>query len=73
MEIDKLLNKLKKYKKEKKIIGLCHGVFDLIHLGHLRYLEEAKKNCDILIVTITVDKFVKKGPGKPFFNHFTSL
>jgi rfaE bifunctional protein nucleotidyltransferase chain/domain len=52
---------------EKKI-GLCHGVFDLLHIGHIKYLQEAKSKCDILIVTLTQDKFVNKGPGRPAFN-----
>jgi rfaE bifunctional protein kinase chain/domain/rfaE bifunctional protein nucleotidyltransferase chain/domain len=59
---------IKKLKIDKKKIVLCHGVFDLLHVGHLKHLEEAKKFGDILIVSITCDKFVNKGPGKPFFN-----
>ena len=58
---------IKKFDKSFKI-GLCHGVFDLIHLGHIKHFEEAKKKCDILFVSITSDKFVKKGPGRPAFN-----
>lgn len=57
-------------KKNKLSIGLCHGVFDLVHIGHIRHFIEAKKYCDHLIVSITSDKFVKKskGPNKPTFN-----
>ena len=55
-------------KKEGKKIVHCHGVFDLIHPGHIRYFESAKALGDVLVVTITGDKFVKKGPGRPFFN-----
>lgn len=51
-----------------KTVVMCHGVFDLIHLGHVRHLNSAKKLGDILIVTITADQFVKKGPGRPIFN-----
>jgi rfaE bifunctional protein nucleotidyltransferase chain/domain len=51
--------------KAKKI--LCHGVFDIIHVGHIRYFKEAKKLGDILIVSITKDEFIKKGPGRPYF------
>ena len=58
---------LKKIKNSKKKIVLCHGVFDLYHAGHLNYFEEAKKYADVLIVTITSDKFVKKAPNRPFF------
>ena len=41
------------YKKEGKSIVLCHGMFDLIHLGHIRYFQQAKKEGDVLIVTLT--------------------
>lgn len=48
-------------------IGLCHGVFDVFHHGHLQYLKFAERNCDILIVSITSDEHVNKGLGRPFF------
>jgi len=47
---------------------LCHGVFDILHVGHIRYFNEAKKHGDILIVSLTKDEYVKKGPGRPYFN-----
>lgn len=46
-------------------IGLCHGVFDVLHSGHIRHFEEASKLVDILIVSVTSDSFVNKGPGRP--------
>ena len=54
-------------KKDKKIVH-CHGVFDLVHPGHIRHLKAAKKFGDILIVSLTEDKYVNKGPGRPIFN-----
>ncbi len=54
--------------KNKKIVH-CHGVFDLIHIGHIRYLEEAKKLGNCLIVTITEGSFIQKGPNRPLFNN----
>ncbi len=51
----------------KKIIQ-CHGVFDLIHPGHIRHLSEAKTFGDVLVVSLTKDKFVNKGPGRPAFS-----
>jgi rfaE bifunctional protein nucleotidyltransferase chain/domain len=50
----------------KKVV-LCHGVFDLVHLGHVRHFEAARKEGDFLVVTITADRFVNKGPGRPVF------
>ena len=52
----------------KKIVH-CHGVFDLFHPGHLAHLEEAKTQGDILLVTLTPDHLVNKGPGRPAFTH----
>lgn len=66
--IDELSLIVDSLKKEGKKIVLCHGVFDLIHPGHTRYLESAKKEGDILIVTTTQDKFIDRGPGRPVFN-----
>ena len=45
----------------------AHGVFDLLHVGHIRHLEQAKELGDILVVTITPDHFVNKGPHRPAF------
>jgi rfaE bifunctional protein kinase chain/domain/rfaE bifunctional protein nucleotidyltransferase chain/domain len=53
--------------KGKKVVQ-CHGVFDIMHLGHIRHLNLAKKEGDILVVTITRDRHVKRGPGRPIFN-----
>ena len=58
----------KRFGDKKKIIGMVHGVFDIIHYGHILYFKEAKSKVDYLIVSVTSDKFVNKGPGKPIFN-----
>ena len=58
---------INKIKFKKKTIGVCHGVFDVLHFGHINYLKAAKNFVDILIVTVTSDKFVDKGPGRPIF------
>lgn len=50
-----------------KTIALAHGTFDLLHLGHVRHLREAKNGSDVLVVTLTADEFVNKGPGRPVF------
>jgi rfaE bifunctional protein nucleotidyltransferase chain/domain len=51
-----------------KTVVQAHGTFDLLHLGHVRHLEVARKQGDILVVTVTADRFVNKGPGRPVFN-----
>lgn len=57
-----------KLKEENKKIVLCHGVFDLVHPGHIIHFEEAKRLGDILIVSITAAEYVRKGPGRPYFD-----
>ncbi len=66
-DLKELSNLLKIKHKNKKIV-LCHGVFDVIHIGHIEHFEQAKKQGDILIVSITADQFVSKGPNRPAFN-----
>ena len=46
---------------------LCHGTYDLMHVGHIKHLEAARQLGDRLLVTLTADKFVNKGPGRPVF------
>ena len=68
ISITDLQKKIADYKNKKNTVVLCHGTFDLLHLGHLRHFVEAKKFGDILIVTVTSDKYVIKGPNRPFFS-----
>ena len=53
-----------------KRVVLANGCFDLIHIGHVRYLEGAKAEGDLLIVAVNGDRSVAtlKGPGRPFLN-----
>ena len=50
----------------KKVVH-CHGVFDPLHIGHIRHFEQAKKLGNILVVTVTPDQYVNKGPHRPLF------
>jgi len=54
-------------KEKKKTIALCHGVFDLLHPGHISHFEQASELADFLIISLTSDRFVNKGPGRPLF------
>ena len=56
-------------KNNKKIIH-CHGTFDLLHAGHYRHFQDSKTLGDILFVTVTADKYINKGPGRPIFNQY---
>lgn len=46
---------------------LAHGTFDIIHYGHVNYLEKAKSFGYYLIVCVTSDKLAKKNGKNPFF------
>ena len=61
-------NKIKILRKKGKKIGLIHGVFDVIHIGHIWYFKNAKKLVDKLFISVTSDEYVNKGPGKPIFD-----
>lgn len=55
-------------KAEGKKVVHCHGVFDLIHPGHIHHFEQARKLGDIVYVGAVADRFVRKGPGRPVFS-----
>jgi rfaE bifunctional protein nucleotidyltransferase chain/domain len=63
-EIVKICRSLR---KKKKLIGYTSGVFDILHIGHIDYLEKAKELCDVLVVGVNSDRSVKKykGPFRP--------
>lgn len=68
LDLDQLYRFRVEQKKTGKTVGLCHGTFDLMHIGHIKYFFEAKSKCDILFVTLTPDKYINKGPGRPLFD-----
>ena len=61
------LNAINNLKSEKKKIVFTNGCFDLLHVGHIRYLSNAKKLGDFLIVGLNSDESVKilKGQNRP--------
>lgn len=67
---DRLQTVLNSYRAQNKKIVFTNGCFDLLHIGHIRYLEQAKSLGDILIVGINSDASVKqlKGPTRPIQN-----
>lgn len=66
--LGEMAKRSRQLRAEGKRIVLCHGTFDLMHTGHIRYLQRAKQEGDILLVTVTGDAYVNKGPGRPVFN-----
>jgi len=68
LDLQELAARARKLRADGKQVVLCHGTYDLMHTGHIRYLQRAKQEGDILLVTVTADAFVNKGPGRPVFN-----
>lgn len=68
LSIEGLATVAERARREGRSVVLCHGVFDLLHLGHVRHLEAARREGSLLIVTLTADRFVNKGPGRPVFS-----
>lgn len=75
IKLDEFQNIRYNLKKGNTKVVLCHGVYDLVHYGHIEHLKEAKRLVDseprgggILVVSITSSKYVNKGPGRPYFS-----
>lgn len=66
-DLDDLACTLRTLRASGKRIVHSHGVFDLLHLGHIRHFEQAKRMGDVLVVTLTPDEHVNKGPHRPAF------
>lgn len=68
-DLSKLKAKIEELKKQGKTIGWITGTFDIVHVGHIRFIRWAKQNCDILVLGLASDELTKanKGPDRPFF------
>ncbi len=65
--LDTLAGSARRQRAQGKSVALCHGTFDLLHMGHIRHLQRARRQADLLYVSVTGDRFVDKGPGRPVF------
>jgi rfaE bifunctional protein nucleotidyltransferase chain/domain len=65
--VEELVPILNGLRQSGKTVVQAHGTFDLLHIGHVRHLEAARDLGDVLVVTLTPDRFVNKGPGRPVF------
>ncbi len=68
LTFEKLAEVVREHKAGGKKVVHCHGCFDLMHPGHIKYFQAAKKMGDVLVVTVTPDKYVDKGPDRPVFS-----
>jgi rfaE bifunctional protein nucleotidyltransferase chain/domain len=70
LSVEKLLGVRKALRAEGKRLVFTNGVFDLLHIGHLRYLAAARGLGDALVVAVNSDRTVRelKGTGRPLIN-----
>jgi D-beta-D-heptose 7-phosphate kinase/D-beta-D-heptose 1-phosphate adenosyltransferase len=73
VSVDELQREVTRLKKQGKKIGFTNGCFDCCHLGHLTSLREARKLCDVLVVGVNSDAWIRanKGPGRPIQDEAT--
>lgn len=65
---EQLLALRRQAKAEGRSIVHCHGCFDIVHPGHIRHLQDAARQGELLLVSITADTHIAKGTGRPLFN-----
>jgi rfaE bifunctional protein nucleotidyltransferase chain/domain len=67
---DVLRDRLAEHKRQGLSIVFANGCFDILHVGHIRYLEGARREGEILVVGVNADSSVHhlKGPGRPILN-----
>jgi D-glycero-beta-D-manno-heptose 1-phosphate adenylyltransferase len=65
--LGQVMEQRERWRAEGKTVALANGVFDLLHVGHVRYLEGAKELADCLVVAVNSDASTRayKGPGRP--------
>ncbi|HEV3394118.1 MAG TPA: D-glycero-beta-D-manno-heptose 1-phosphate adenylyltransferase [Chthoniobacterales bacterium] len=70
VSLDELLDRAKALRAAGKRIVVTNGCFDLLHVGHIRYLKAARALGDVLVVGVNGDRSVRelKGPGRPLNN-----
>lgn len=69
-KLSQLAKIIQEHKKGGQKIVLANGCFDLIHVGHIRYLKESKKKGDVLVLALNSDSSIRnlKGEGRPILN-----
>ncbi len=68
--LDQILEDCRRWRNEGLTTVLVNGAFDLLHVGHLRYLEDASRHADVLIAAVNTDHSVRtaKGPTRPIIS-----
>src|SRR5215212_3494702 len=63
--LDRLLQLRSEARASGKTVVQCHGCFDIVHPGHIHYLQFARSQGDILVVSVSADTQVNKGADRP--------
>ncbi len=63
---DALSQALQLVRERGQSVVQCHGCFDILHPGHLRHLTWARRQADVLVVTVSADSVVQKGRNRPY-------
>lgn len=66
VELPKLLSAVEAARAAGRTVVQCHGCFDIVHPGHIRYLEFARRQGDVLIVTLTGDSLLSEDDSRPY-------
>jgi len=67
LTLEDLIAKVKQLRNSGKTVVQSHGIFDLIHPGIIKHLNEAKTQGSVLVVTVIKDKDIRRGSGRPIF------
>lgn len=67
LDVHTLTETIRQHQAAGRTVVHCHGVFDPLHVGHIRHFMDARRFGEILVVTVTPDRFVNKGPHRPVF------
>ena len=64
---DEVASRVAEARRQGRTVALANGCFDVLHVGHVRYLEGARAEADLLVVGVNADESVRrlKGPGRP--------
>ena len=66
VDLPALATAVQQARQAGKTIVHCHGCFDIVHPGHIRYLQFARQQGDLLVVSLTGDAQIDKGPTRPY-------
>jgi rfaE bifunctional protein nucleotidyltransferase chain/domain len=65
LPLEAVVERVEALRRDGGTIILCHGCFDLLHVGHIKHLQAARRLGDVLVVTVTPDEHVNKGAERP--------